>query len=123
MPALSPEIVKSVTRAIDERIATEPMKVGTPLLYEFKGHRRLQVSDYRIIYSVDIAEHEVTITSIKHRSESYNKKNKKKHKKKKPLPQSDKKTKKQPFFLSLLKKSCILATVVGFGKTYGRFKS
>ncbi|MDR3132328.1 MAG: Toxin RelE [Wolbachia endosymbiont of Ctenocephalides felis wCfeF] len=93
MPALSPEITKSIIRAIDKRIATEPMKVGTPLLYEFKGHRRLQVSDYRIIYSVDIAEHEVTITSIKHRSESYNKKNKKKHEKKKPPPQGNKETK------------------------------
>ncbi|NSM56859.1 type II toxin-antitoxin system RelE/ParE family toxin [Wolbachia endosymbiont of Atemnus politus] len=75
LPALSPPIEKSITRAINERIATEPMKVGTPLLYEFKGHRRLQVSDYRIIYTVDIAECEVTITSIKHRKESYRKKN------------------------------------------------
>ncbi|WP_341816714.1 type II toxin-antitoxin system RelE/ParE family toxin [Wolbachia endosymbiont (group A) of Agelastica alni] len=75
MPALSPPIEKSITRAINERIATEPMKVGTPLLYELKGHRRLQVSGYRIIYTVDTAECEVTITSIKHRKESYRKKN------------------------------------------------
>ncbi|WP_047758703.1 type II toxin-antitoxin system RelE/ParE family toxin [Wolbachia endosymbiont of Armadillidium vulgare] len=74
-PALSSPIKKSIIRAIDERIADEPMKVGAPLLYELKGHRRLQVSDYRIIYTVDIAECEVTITSIKHRKESYRKKN------------------------------------------------
>ncbi|QIT36703.1 type II toxin-antitoxin system RelE family toxin [Wolbachia endosymbiont of Brugia pahangi] len=37
-------------------------------------YKRLQVSDYRIIYTVDAAACELIITSIKHRRESYRKK-------------------------------------------------
>jgi len=47
-----------------------------PLRYSLKGHRRLRVSDYRIIYRIEINEkqqshHKVVIIAIKHRKNMY----------------------------------------------------
>ncbi len=71
IPALSPSARKLVKRAIEERLAVDPIAFGKPLRYGLYGQRRLRVSDYRIIYSVDYEGQVVTINTIGHRSKIY----------------------------------------------------
>ncbi|MGL9778924.1 MAG: type II toxin-antitoxin system RelE family toxin [Wolbachia sp.] len=69
-----PETIKlRIKNAIRGRIATDPIGNGEPLQGKFKGQRKLRICDYRIIYRVNTLERIVTITSIKHRRESYKK--------------------------------------------------
>ncbi len=69
IPALSkPEALK-VKRAIEERLAVDPVGFGKPLRYSLKGSRRLRVGDYRVIYC--IKDNKVIISAIKHSKEVY----------------------------------------------------
>lgn len=49
----------------------DPIGFGKPLRYSLKGHRRLRVSDYRIVYRIDPDANTVVIVSIKHRKDVY----------------------------------------------------
>ena len=42
-----------IKRAIEERLMVNPISFGKPLRYSLKGHRRIRVSDYRIIYRIE----------------------------------------------------------------------
>jgi mRNA interferase RelE/StbE len=58
-----------IKKAIEERLMVDPIGFGKPLRYSLKGHRRLRVSDYRIVYRI---EPEIqTVVMIKHRKEVY----------------------------------------------------
>ena len=56
---------------IEERLMFDPVAFGKPLRYSLKGHRRLRVSDYRIIYRIEQETSTVIIIAIKHRKEIY----------------------------------------------------
>ncbi|WP_339048063.1 type II toxin-antitoxin system RelE/ParE family toxin [Candidatus Mesenet endosymbiont of Phosphuga atrata] len=71
LPALPLTIESRVKKAIDERLTIDPINLGEPLRYSFKGHRRLRVGDYRILYRVDKIKHTVIITEIGHRGTIY----------------------------------------------------
>ncbi|HEY1097198.1 MAG TPA: type II toxin-antitoxin system RelE/ParE family toxin [Alphaproteobacteria bacterium] len=58
-----------IKKAIEERLMTDPVSFGKPLRYSLKGHRRLRVGDYRIVYRIDAKT--VTIIAIKHRKNVY----------------------------------------------------
>ncbi|MFH0798939.1 MAG: type II toxin-antitoxin system RelE/ParE family toxin [Pseudomonadota bacterium] len=60
-----------IHRAIEERLTIDPVGLGKPLRYSLKGHRRLRVGDYRIVYRIDPKERIVTIVVIKHRRDVY----------------------------------------------------
>jgi mRNA interferase RelE/StbE len=60
-----------IKRAIEERLTIDPVGLGKPLRYSLKGHRRLRVGDYRIVYRIDYVERCVTIVVIKHRKDVY----------------------------------------------------
>jgi len=62
---------KLIKRAIEERLALDPVGLGKPLRYSLKGHRRLRVGDYRIVYRIDHKRRIVTIAVIKHRKDVY----------------------------------------------------
>lgn len=64
-------IRKSIKSAIKERLANDPYNFGKPLRYSWKGHRRLRVGDYRIVYKVEEDKKHVLIIAIKHRKEVY----------------------------------------------------
>jgi len=49
----------------------DPIGFGKPLRYDLKGHRRLRVSDYRIVYRIRSSPPTVIIVTIKHRKEVY----------------------------------------------------
>jgi addiction module RelE/StbE family toxin len=71
IPALPKAIRSTIKKAIEERLSVDPIAFGKPLRYSLKGHRRLRVSDYRIVYRVEIKTHIVLIVAIKHRKDVY----------------------------------------------------
>lgn len=71
IPALTTSARSMIKRAIEERIMVDPIGFGKPLRYSLKGHRRLRVSNYRIIYRIEANHHRVIIVGIKHRKDVY----------------------------------------------------
>jgi addiction module RelE/StbE family toxin len=71
IPALSSSAKKLIKRAIEERLMVDPIGFGKPLRYSLKGHRRLRVSDYRIVYRIEPEIKTVLIVAIKHRKDVY----------------------------------------------------
>ncbi len=60
-----------IEKAIEERLMVDPIGFGKPLRYSLKGHRRLRVSDYRIVYRIEGATQTVLVIAIKHRKDVY----------------------------------------------------
>ena len=58
-----------IKRAIETRLATDPIKSGELLKGNLKGFRKLRIGDYRIVYKV--IEEEVLILGIRHRKDIY----------------------------------------------------
>lgn len=73
IPMLSSSAKQLIKRAIEERLMTNPIGFGKPLQYSLKGHKRLRVSDYRIIYRIEAQINTVVIIAIKHRKDVYEK--------------------------------------------------
>lgn len=71
IPSLPSSARKLIKKAIEERLTVDPIGFGKPLRYSLKGHRRLRVSDYRVVYRIGIDTHLVVVTAIKHRKEVY----------------------------------------------------
>ncbi len=72
IPALSSSAKKLIKRAIEERLMVDPIGFGKPLRYSLRGHRRLRVSDYRIVYRIIEPEiNAVLIVAFKHRKDVY----------------------------------------------------
>ncbi|WP_395463571.1 type II toxin-antitoxin system RelE/ParE family toxin [Wolbachia endosymbiont of Cantharis cryptica] len=71
LPDLPKTIKSRALKAIKERLTVSPDKVGKPLSHELKGHRRIRVGDYRVVYQVNNLERIVTVTGIRHREYIY----------------------------------------------------
>ncbi|MBI2982365.1 MAG: type II toxin-antitoxin system RelE/ParE family toxin [Deltaproteobacteria bacterium] len=71
IPHLPKTMRELIRKAIEERLAIDPIGLGKPLRYSLKGHRRLRVGDYRIVFRVDVEKRIVTIVVIKHRKDVY----------------------------------------------------
>jgi addiction module RelE/StbE family toxin len=71
IPLLSTRARALIKKAIEEQLMLDPIGFGKPLRYSLKGHRRLRVSDYRVIYRIDSQKPVVTIVAIKHRKDIY----------------------------------------------------
>ena len=71
IPNLPTSIKGTIKRAIEERLRVDPIGFGKPLRYSLKGHRRLRVSDYRIVYRIEAKTLTILIVAIKHRKDVY----------------------------------------------------
>ncbi len=71
IPLLPISAKKLIKRAIEERLMIDPIGFGKPLRYSLKGHKRLRVSDYRVVYRIDPQTKTVFIVAIKHRKDVY----------------------------------------------------
>lgn len=71
IPALSSDAKALIKRAIEDRLAVDPIGFGKPLRYSLKGLRRLRVSDYRIVYKIEPEIKAVVVVAIKHRKDVY----------------------------------------------------
>ena len=68
LPSSARNLIK---RAIEERLTIDPIGFGKPLRYSLKGHRRIRVSDYRVVYRIEPEVSTVIIVAIKHRKDVY----------------------------------------------------
>jgi mRNA-degrading endonuclease RelE of RelBE toxin-antitoxin system len=71
IPILPKTIKATIKKAIEERLMEDPVGFGKPLRYSLKGHRRLRVGDYRVIFRIESANNKVVIIAIKHRKNIY----------------------------------------------------
>lgn len=71
IPALPKKAKDTIKKAIEERLMLDPIGFGKPLRYSLKGHRRLRVGDYRIVYRIEPDTNTVLIVAIKHRKDIY----------------------------------------------------
>jgi mRNA-degrading endonuclease RelE of RelBE toxin-antitoxin system len=71
IPDLPSSTRKQIKKAIEERLMIDPIGFGKPLRYSLKGHRRLRVGDYRVVYRIDPSHHKIIIIAIKHRKDVY----------------------------------------------------
>ena len=71
LPRIPNNIKTVIRRAIEERLMQEPLLVGEPLRQSLKGHRKLRVSDYRVIYRID--GNDIIVLKIGHRKDVYTK--------------------------------------------------
>ena len=71
IPRLPKSARKMIKKAIESRLMFDPIGFGKPLRYSLKGHRRLRVSDYRIVYRIEPEQKSLTIIAIKHRKDIY----------------------------------------------------
>ncbi len=71
IPKLSSPAKILIKRTIEERLMADPIRFGKPLRYSLKGHRRLRVGNYRVVYRADPLTAIVTVVAIKHRKEIY----------------------------------------------------
>ena len=71
IPLLPKKIKTHIKKAIEERLMVDPIGFGKPLRYSLRGHRRLRVGDYRVVYRIDAESHIVLIVAIKHRKNIY----------------------------------------------------
>lgn len=71
LPGLSQAMRSRIRAAIEQRLMVDPISYGKPLRYALRGHRRLRVGDWRIVYRVDSAERIVFIVAIDHRKDVY----------------------------------------------------
>lgn len=68
-PHLPKSIQRQVERILREKILISPARFGLPLRQSLKGHRRIRVGDYRIIYRA--IEDTIFVLKIGHRSKVY----------------------------------------------------
>lgn len=71
IPALPIYVKSIIKKAITERLMVDPVSYGKPLRYSLKGHRRLRVGDYRVVYRIDPIKRKVIVVAIKHRKDIY----------------------------------------------------
>lgn len=69
IPVLSTTTKLLIKKAVEERLMVDPISFGKPLRYSLKGHRRLRVGDYRIVYRIE--NNTVIVIAIKHRKDIY----------------------------------------------------
>ena len=71
IPKLSIAVKSIIKSNIESKLVSDPISFGKPLRYSLKGHRRLRVGDFRIVYRID--GENVIIIAIKHRKDIYSK--------------------------------------------------
>lgn len=69
LPKIPKNIKESIRKAIEERLLFNPVLFGQPLRQSLKGHRKLRIGDYRIIYRID--GDDIIVLKIGHRKEVY----------------------------------------------------
>lgn len=69
LPKISSDQKKRIRCAIEGRLLENPILAGKPLRQSLKGHRKLRVGDWRVIYR--IYKKDIIILKIGHRREVY----------------------------------------------------
>lgn len=73
LPGIPRNIQERIRKSIENRLMEDPVSSGKPLRQSLKGHRKMRVGDYRVIYRVDEDAHKILILIIGNRKEVYSK--------------------------------------------------
>lgn len=71
IPKLAYGVKLQIKRAVEERLLIDPISFGKPLRYSLKGHRRLRLGCYHILYRIESESNTILMIAIKHRKEMY----------------------------------------------------
>ncbi len=71
LPKIPKNIKARIKRAVESRLAVDPLRFGDPLKRSLRGYRKLRIGDYRVIYL--IKKNQIIIFKIGHRKEIYKK--------------------------------------------------
>lgn len=71
LSSISKSNKEQIRKAIEKKLATNPIEFGKPLQYSLKGLRRLRVGDYRVIFRIEEENKTVLIVKVGHRGEVY----------------------------------------------------
>lgn len=71
LPRMPQNIREAIKRAIEERLIKDPIASGKPLRQSLKGHRKLRIGDYRVIYRIQGKL--IIVLKIGHRNDVYTK--------------------------------------------------
>lgn len=69
--SFSKPIRELIRKAIEKKLAVDPIAYGKPLRFSLKGLRRLRVGDYRVIYKIIEDKVLVFIIDVDHRKDIY----------------------------------------------------
>ena len=69
LPKIDNKNKAMIKRAIEERLATQPEKYGSPLRRTLKGYWKLRVGDYRVVFK--ISGYDIFILGIMNRKIVY----------------------------------------------------
>ncbi len=69
IPSLDSSVKIRIKRAIEEKLASNPLLYGSPLHATLSGLWKLRVGDWRVIYTIE--RKEVFVVLIAHRKEAY----------------------------------------------------
>ena len=69
LPSISNDQKQRIKRVIETRLLKDPVLAGKPLRKSLKGHRKLRVGDWRVVYRID--KKDIVILKIGHRREVY----------------------------------------------------
>lgn len=62
---------EKIKKAIESKLALDPISFGKPLQYSLRGCRRLRVGNYRVIYKIEAESNCVLVVKIGHRKDVY----------------------------------------------------
>lgn len=71
LPTLSAVVKQKIKQAIELKLMTRPELFGIPLRQSLKGHRKIRVGDYRVVFRIE--QKMVLVLAILHRSVVYQK--------------------------------------------------
>ena len=69
LPRIPHNLRIRIKKAIETRLLFDPISAGAPLRTSLKGHRKLRVGDYRIIYRLE--KDTIIVLKIGHRKDVY----------------------------------------------------
>lgn len=71
IPRLDHAAKQRIKKAIETKLATDPLRFGKPLRHSLHHLRSLRVGDYRVLYHLDHVSMMVSVVSIGHRRDVY----------------------------------------------------
>ena len=71
IPSLSLPVRRRIKKAIEKKLAVNPIAFGKPLRHSLKGLRRLRVDDYRVIFRISEDNQKVLVVQITNRKAVY----------------------------------------------------
>lgn len=72
LKSMTRPVREMIRKAIEKKLAVDPVAYGKPLRFSLKGYRRLRIGDYRVIYKIIEEKVLVIIVEIDHRRKVYN---------------------------------------------------